>query len=148
MMKVKDLLDQKGYDILSADPKDSVLDAISKMADHNIGALLVMKDGELLGIISERDYRNKIILKGRRSKDTPVSDIMSDQIVCVKPTDNINLCMQLMTNKKIRHLPVIDDDAVVGVISIGDVVKAVIKTQKNEIDSLRNYITTGGGYPS
>jgi CBS domain-containing protein len=147
-MKVKDLLDQKGYDILSADPKDSVLDAISKMADHNIGALLVMKDGELLGIISERDYRNKIILKGRRSKDTPVSDIMSDQIVCVKPTDNINLCMQLMTNKKIRHLPVIDDDAVVGVISIGDVVKAVIKTQKNEIDSLRNYITTGGGYPS
>jgi len=147
-MKVKDLLDQKGYDILSADPTDSVLDAISKMADHNIGALLVMKDDELLGIISERDYRNKIILKGRRSKDTPVSDIMSDQIVCVKPTDNINLCMQLMTNKKIRHLPVIDDDAVVGVISIGDVVKAVIKTQKNEIDSLRNYITTGGGYPS
>lgn len=147
-MKVKDLLDQKGYDILSADPEDSVLDAIAKMADHNIGALLVMKDGELLGIISERDYRNKIILKGRRSKDTPVSDIMSDQIVCVKPTDNINLCMQLMTNKKIRHLPVINDDAVVGVISIGDVVKAVIKTQKNEIDSLRNYITTGGGYPS
>lgn len=147
-MKVKDILDQKGYEILSAEPKDSVLDAISKMADHNIGALLVMKDGELLGIISERDYRNKIILKGRRSKDTPVSDIMSDQIVCVKPTDNINLCMQLMTNKKIRHLPVIDDDSVVGVISIGDVVKAVIKTQKNEIDSLRNYITTGGGYPS
>lgn len=147
-MKVKDILDKKGTEIYSVNPDESVLDAISKMADLNIGALLVMKGGNLVGIISERDYRNKIILKGRTSKDTPVSKIMVDQVVGVKPSDNINLCMQLMTNKKIRHLPVLEDEEVVGVISIGDVVKAVIQSQKNEINSLRNYITTGGGYPA
>lgn len=147
-MKVKDILDKKGTEIYSVNPDESVLDAISKMADLNIGALLVMKGTTLVGIISERDYRNKIILKGRTSKDTPVSKIMVDQVVGVKPSDNINLCMQLMTNKKIRHLPVLEDDKVVGVISIGDVVKAVIQSQKSEIDSLRNYITTGGGYPA
>lgn len=147
-MKVKDILDKKGTEIYSVNPDESVLDAISKMADLNIGALLVMKGTSLVGIISERDYRNKIILKGRTSKDTPVSKIMVDQVVGVKPSDNINLCMQLMTNKKIRHLPVLEDNKVVGVISIGDVVKAVIQSQKSEIDSLRNYITTGGGYPA
>lgn len=147
-MKVKDILDKKGTEIYSVNPDISVLDAISKMADLNIGALLVMKGTALVGIISERDYRNKIILKGRTSKDTPVSEIMVDQVVAVQPSDNINLCMQLMTNKKIRHLPVLDDEKVVGVISIGDVVKAVIQSQKNEIDSLRNYIATGGGYPA
>lgn len=147
-MKVKDILDKKGYDIVSVTPDVTVLHSISKMAEYNIGALLVMKEGVLVGIISERDYRNKVILKGRTSKDTLVSEIMVDQVVWVKPTDNINLCMQLMTNKKIRHLPVLDDEKVIGVISIGDVVKAVINSQKNEIDSLRNYITTGGGYPT
>lgn len=147
-MKVKDILDKKGTEIYSVNPDISVLDAISKMADLNIGALLVMKGTTLVGIISERDYRNKIILKGRTSKDTPVSQIMVDQVVAVQPSDNINLCMQLMTNKKIRHLPVLDDEKVVGVISIGDVVKAVIQSQRNEIDSLRNYIATGGGYPA
>lgn len=147
-MKVKDILNTKGRDIISVEPEKTVLHAISKMEEHNIGALLVMKEGKLKGIISERDYRNKVILKGRTSKDTPVSDIMVDQVICVKQSDNINLCMQLMTNKKIRHLPVLDGENVEGVISIGDVVKAVIKSQKNEIDSLRNYITTGGGYPS
>lgn len=146
-MKVKDILNKKGTEIYSVNPDVSVLDAISKMADLNIGALLVMKGATLVGIISERDYRNKIILKGRTSKDTTVSKIMVDQVVAVKPSDNINLCMQLMTNKKIRHLPVLDDEKVVGVISIGDVVKAIIQSQKNEIDSLRNYIATGGGYP-
>jgi CBS domain-containing protein len=107
-----------------------------------------MKNDSLVGIISERDYRNKIILKGRTSKDTTVSQIMVGEVVCVKPSDNTNLCMQLMTNKKIRHLPVLDNHKLMGVISIGDVVKAVIESQKNEIDSLRNYITTGGGYPA
>lgn len=147
-MKVKDILDKKGTDIYSADPNESVLDAISKMAELNIGALVVTDEQTLVGIISERDYRNKVILKGRTSKDTLVSQIMVDKVICVKPSDNINLCMQLMTNKKIRHLPVLDDDSLVGVISIGDVVKAVIESQKNEIDSLRNYIATGGGYPT
>ncbi|CAN5182079.1 CBS domain-containing protein [soil metagenome] len=147
-MKVKDILKKKGYEIISVEPDVTVLHAISKMAEHNIGALLVMKKGKLVGIISERDYRNKVILKGRTSKDTSVQEIMVDQVIGVKPTDNINLCMQLMTNNKIRHLPVLDEEKVVGVVSIGDVVKAVINSQKNEIDSLRNYITTGGGYPT
>lgn len=147
-MKVKDILDKKGTDIYSVGPDESVLEAISKMAELNIGALVVMESGSLVGIISERDYRNKIILKGRTSKDTLVSQIMVGKVVCVEPTDNINLCMQLMTNKKIRHLPVLDERSLVGVISIGDVVKAVIESQKNEIDSLRNYIATGGGYPA
>ncbi|REL33256.1 CBS domain-containing protein [Rhodohalobacter sp. SW132] len=147
-MKVKDILDEKGYDILYTEPENTVYECIAKMADHNIGALLVMKDSKLLGIISERDYRNKIILKGKASKETKVSEIMVDKVIAVKPTDNINLCMQLMTNKKIRHLPVLNDEKVVGVISIGDVVKAVIRSQKNEIDSLRDYIATGGGYMS
>lgn len=147
-MKVKDILDKKGTDIYSVSKNESVLDAISKMAELNIGALVVMDGQTLVGIISERDYRNKVILKGRRSKDTLVSQIMVDQVICVQPSDNINLCMQLMTNKKIRHLPVLDDGSLTGVISIGDVVKAVIASQKNEIDSLRNYIATGGGYPA
>lgn len=147
-MKVKDILDKKGYDIISVEPDVTVLHAISKMAEHNIGALLVMEKGKLVGIISERDYKRKVILKGRASKDTTVHEIMVDQVIGVKPTDNINLCMQLMTNEKIRHLPVLDGEKVTGVISIGDVVKAVINSQKNEIDSLRNYITTGGGYPA
>jgi len=147
-MKVKDLLEKKGTEIYSVGPDESVLEAISKMAELNIGALVVMDNDTLVGIISERDYRNKIILKGRTSKDTPVSQIMVDKVICVEPNDNINLCMQLMTNKKIRHLPVLDNDSLVGVISIGDVVKAVIESQKNEIDSLRNYIATGGGYPA
>lgn len=146
-MKVRDILKKKGHDIISVEPDVTVLHAISKMAEHNIGALLVMKKGKLVGIISERDYKRKVILQGRTSKDTLVSEIMVDQVVGVKPTDNINLCMQLMTNEKIRHLPVLNGEEVVGVISIGDVVKAVINSQKNEIDSLRNYITTGGGYP-
>ncbi|HKL15248.1 MAG TPA: CBS domain-containing protein [Balneolaceae bacterium] len=147
-MKVKDLLEKKGTEIYSVGPDESVLEAISKMAELNIGALVVMENDTLVGIISERDYRNKIILKGRTSKDTQVSQIMVDKVICVEPTDNINLCMQLMTNKKIRHLPVLQNDSLVGVISIGDVVKAVIESQRNEIDSLRNYIATGGGYPA
>lgn len=146
-MKVKDLLERKGYDVYSIAPDESVLAAIRKMAEHNIGALLVVDEDTLVGIVSERDYRNKIILKGRTSKETAVSTIMVDEVICVKPSDSINLCMQLMTNKKIRHLPVLENSKVVGVISIGDVVKTVIQNQKNEIESLRSYITTGGGYP-
>jgi CBS domain-containing protein len=147
-MKVSEILNQKGREIFSVQPDHTVYDAIAKMAEHNIGALLVMQDSKLMGIISERDYRNKVILKGRTSKDTEVEDIMSKDVVCVEPTDSVNLCMQLMTNKKIRHLPVMDDEQVVGVVSIGDVVKTVIANQKSEIDSLRSYIVSGGGYPS
>ncbi|MDR9416224.1 MAG: CBS domain-containing protein [Gracilimonas sp.] len=146
-MQVKEILNQKGRDIYSVKPDDSVYSAISKMAEYQVGALLVMEDHKIAGIISERDYRNKVILKGRTSKTTPVRDIMTDKVIRVNTDDTINLCMQLMTDKKIRHLPVMDNDQVVGVISIGDVVKTVIAKQKSEIDSLRDYIGSGGGYP-
>ncbi len=144
-MQVKELLNQKGRDIYSVTPDETVYNAIEKMAELNIGALLVLNDGKLVGIISERDYRNKVILKGRTSKETKVKEIMTETVIRVAPTDTINLCMQLMTENKIRHLPVLDDERVVGVISIGDVVKTVIAKQKVEINTLRDYI--GGGYP-
>lgn len=144
-MQVKEILNQKGRDVFSVKPEDTVYNAIAKMAEYNIGALLVVEAGKLVGIISERDYRNKVILKGRTSKTTTVEEIMTDKVIRVNPTDSVNLCMQLMTDKKIRHLPVVDDEKIVGVISIGDVVKTVIATQKVEINSLRDYI--GGGYP-
>lgn len=145
-MTVKEILNRKGNQIYSVRPDDSVYDAIKKMADLNIGALLVIDENEKLkGILSERDYRNKVILKGRTSATTPVKDIMVKQVFCVNSYDSVNLCMGLMTEKKIRHLPVLDDGKLSGIISIGDVVKSVIDEQKVEIDSLRNFIA--GGYP-
>lgn len=144
-MQVKEILNQKGRNVFSVKPEDTVYNAIAKMAEHNIGALLVVEAEKLVGIISERDYRNKVILEGRTSKTTRVKDIMTEKVIRVNPTDSVNLCMQLMTDKKIRHLPVVDDEEIVGVISIGDVVKTVIANQKVEINSLRDYI--GGGYP-
>jgi CBS domain-containing protein len=144
-MTVKDILNRKGNQVYSVHPRETVYDAIKKMADLNIGALMVLENEKIVGIISERDYRNKVILKGRTSSSTPVNEIMVKQVFCVNSTDNINLCMQLMTEKKIRHLPVLDNGKLVGIISIGDVVKSVIDKQKVEIDGLRNYIT--GSYP-
>lgn len=145
-MTVKEILNRKGNQIYSIHPQETVYDAIKKMADLNIGALIVLDDNDkIAGIISERDYRNKVILKGRTSSTTPVQDIMVKQVFCVNSTDDVNLCMGLMTEKKIRHLPVLDDGELSGMISIGDVVKSVIDQQKIEIDSLRNYIA--GGYP-
>lgn len=145
-MKVIDLLSNKGTEIYSIRSDDTVYDAIKKMSELGIGALLVIDNEKLNGIISERDYRDKVILKGRQSKNTPVKDIMTSNVFCVNSNDSVNLCMQLMTKHKIRHLPVLDGDQLSGVISIGDVVKSVIDQQKGEINSLRNYIA-GGRYP-
>ena len=144
-MKVKHILRQKGTDIYSTSPDETVFNAIKKMSELKIGALLVMDGDKLAGILSERDYRDKVILKGRQSKTTPVKDIMSKQVFCVNTDDEVNLCMKLMTVKKIRHLPVLNDGKLMGVISIGDVVKSVIDKQKVEIDELRDYISSG--YP-
>lgn len=144
-MQVSNILSQKGNEVYSVAPDESVYNAIKKMAELNIGALLVMDGESLAGIISERDYRNKVILEGRTSKETKVKEIMTEEVIRVNSTDSTNLCMQLMTDKKIRHLPVVDNEKVHGVISIGDVVKTVIANQKVEIDSLRDFI--GGGYP-
>jgi CBS domain-containing protein len=144
-MKVKDIIARKGSDIYFVNSDVTVFDAIKKMSDLNIGALLVLDNGNLSGIISERDYRDKVILKGKLSKSTPVRDIMTVKIFKVEIQDDLNTCMRIMTNQKIRHLPVMEGNKVVGVISIGDVVKSVIDEQKFEIDSLKDYIA--GSYP-
>lgn len=138
---VRQVLEKKGYDIWWIDPDATVYEALELMAEKNIGAVLVMKDGELVGILSERDYARKVILKGRFSRETPVRDIMSERVVCVRPDQTLDECMALMTEKRIRHLPVIENNRVIGVISIGDVVKAIISEQAFVIQQLENYIT-------
>lgn len=143
-MLVRDILKDKGTEIYSILPDKTVYEAIAKMADLNIGALLVMED-DLEGIISERDYRNKVILKGRTSKTTPVRDIMTSNVYCVEPGDSVEQCLAIMTEKKFRHLPVLENNKVAGVVSIGDLVKAVISRQEVEIKNLRHYIA--GSYP-
>lgn len=140
-MKVRDILINKGSEIYSIGSDATVYDAIKKMSELGIGALLVVDQDNLTGIISERDYRDKVILKGRQSKTTPVRDIMTSRVITVEGDNNIKLCMQLMTEHKIRHLPVLENNELKGVISIGDVVKSIIDQQKVEIDSLRSYIT-------
>lgn len=144
-MKVKDVIQQKGSEVHSTRPETSIFEAIKKMSELNIGSLLVLVDGKLAGIITERDYMDKVILKGKNSKETPVSEIMSKEVYRVQASDDINTCMRIMTDQKIRHLPVVDDSNISGVISIGDVVKSVIDQQKVEINSLRDYIS--GNYP-
>lgn len=144
-MKVKDIINQKGSDIYSVTSDETVLNAIKSMSELKIGAMLVMDGENLSGIISERDYRDKVILMGKQSKTTAVCEIMTSKVYKVEPGDDLNTCMRIMTNQKIRHLPVMDKGKVVGLISIGDVVKSVIDEQKFEIDSLKDYIA--GGYP-
>ncbi len=144
-MKVKEVLSRKGSDIYSIRSDKTVYDAIKMMSELNIGALLVIDDGKFVGIISERDYRDKVILKGRQSKSTPVKDIMTDKVFCVSYDEDVKMCMRIMTQRKIRHLPVLKGEDLEGLISIGDVVKSVIDEQKYEIESLREFI--GGSYP-
>lgn len=144
-MLIRDILRNKGSQVFHINPEETVYNAIEKMADKDIGALLVMEGEQLVGIISERDYRNKVILKGRTSKTTAVKEIMSSKVYCVTPTESVEQCLVLMTEHKFRHLPVIEDNIVAGVISIGDLVKATISQQKIEIHHLRHYIT--GTYP-
>jgi CBS domain-containing protein len=140
MQTVSQLLEAKGSQIFSVAPQDSVLHAIETMATRHVGALLVMQEGALLGIISERDYARKVILKNRSSHDTPVSDIMSSPAVSVTPDDTVHHCMQLMTDGRFRHLPVVKSGRVVGMLSIGDLVKAVIQEQSQHIEQLERYI--------
>ena len=144
-MEIRDLLNKKGKEVYHVSPDTTVYEAISKMSEYDVGALLVLEDDRLCGLISERDYRNKVILKGRTSKDTPVGDIMSTKLITITPKDSVENCMHLMTDKRVRHLPVMDDDQVVGVISIGDIVKSIIDKQKEEIEDLKGYIS--GNYP-
>jgi CBS domain-containing protein len=140
MQTVNQLLKVKGGQIFSLAPTDSVLKAIEMMADRHVGALLVMQQGSLVGIISERDYARKVILKHRSSSDTSVGDIMTSSPVTVSPEDTIRRCMELMTEGRFRHLPVAQAGKVIGMLSIGDLVKAVIEEQRDQIEQLERYI--------
>ena len=140
MASVRQLLDGKGTAIYTVGPEDPVLEAIQLMADHHVGALLVMKGDELAGIVSERDYARKVILLGRSSSATPVWQIMSSPVYTVSPSQTVDDCMRLMTEHRVRHLPVVEHGHVVGVISIGDLVKAVIEDQRRTIEQLESYI--------
>jgi CBS domain-containing protein len=142
MKLVKHILETKGGDIWQIEPGESVLEAIKLMAEKKIGALLVMEDERLVGIISERDYARKVILRGKSSRETPVSEIMTAEVFSIEPLETVEDCMKLMTDKRIRHLPVLENGKVVGVLSIGDLVKAIIAEQEFTIKQLENYITS------
>ena len=141
MKLIKHLLDRKGRDIISVKPETSVLDAIRLMAEKGIGSLVVMEDQEMLGIMSERDYARKVIIKGRSSESTAVSEIMTGNVFTTSSSETVNDCMSVMTEKKIRHLPVVEDNVVIGMISIGDLVEAIIADQQEEIEQLEHYIS-------
>ncbi|MCZ4225167.1 CBS domain-containing protein [Pedobacter rhodius] len=140
MKTVKQLLDTKQARIISVSENTSVLDALKVMTDKNISAVLVMKGAELSGIFTERDYARKIILQGKSSKDTLISEAMTPHPISIRLNDSIDKCMELMTEKHIRHLPVVDNDEVKGMVSIGDVVKFIIADQKQTISHLESYI--------
>ena len=141
MKLVKHLLDRKGRHVISVAPDTSVLDAIKLMADKAVGSLVVMQDDKLLGIMSERDYARKVIIKGRSSESTPVSEIMTADVITTSSAHTVNECMNQMTERKIRHLPVVEDERVIGMISIGDLVEAIISDQQEEIEQLEHYIS-------
>ena len=142
MQTVSYILKSKGSDVASVTPDTMVRDALRIMAEKNIGAIVVMNNDKLVGIFSERDYARKIILKDKSSKTTPISEIMtSEELVTVKPGTSIDDCMVLMTDRRIRHLPVVENEKLLGVISIGDLVKHIIEDQKITIENLQNYIS-------
>ncbi len=141
MKLVQHLLDRKGRELISIVQDASVFDAIKLMADRGVGSLLVMDGGDLKGIVTERDYARKVIIKGRSSESTEVGEIMSTDIVTATSRQTVNECMTLMTDRRIRHLPIVSDDEVVGMISIGDLVQAIISDQQEEIEQLEHYIS-------
>ena len=140
MKTVKDILGAKGSKVYSISPDATVYDALNRMAEKNVGSMLVFEGKNLLGLISERDYSRKTILKGRLSKDTAVREIMTTSVVSVHPDDDIEECMELFTDKRVRHLPVIEKGKVLGIVSIGDVVKSIIDYKEFIIEELENYI--------
>ncbi len=138
--KVTDILLRKGSNIISVNPKSSVLEALQIMADKNIGSVMVMENGKYLGMMTERDYSRKIVLQGKSSTDTKVSEIMSSNLPRVTPADSVDYCMQLMSDKNIRYVPVFENDIVIGIVSINDVVKETILSQQETISQLKDYL--------
>jgi CBS domain-containing protein len=141
MIKIGQLLNTKGHDVWYVSPQAAVFDALKLMAKKDIGALLVLENENLVGIISERDYARKVILKGKNSMDTLVKDIMTSEVITIQADQTIDSCMELMTNHHIRHLPVYEGNQLIGIISIGDVVKAIISQQEYLIEQMEQYIT-------
>lgn len=143
MIKVKDILQTKGQDVLTITPDTTVYEALTIMADRNVGALVVIDGETVAGIMSERDYARKVILHGKSSREMQVSEIMTSRVYYVHPDQNVQDCMAQMTDKHVRHLPVLEQDRLVGIISIGDVVKTIMADQEDTIKLLENYITGG-----
>jgi len=143
---VEEILRQKGTEVLTTDPNSTVFDAIARMVDHNVGSILVTDDGEIEGIFTERDYLRRIVLEGRTSKTTRVEEVMTTDVVWVDPNYTADECMALMTEHKCRHLPVLSDNALTGIISIGDCVKQVSRTARSRVEELQKYIS--GRYPA
>ncbi len=141
MATVRQILDAKGHDVATIGPDATVYNAIKKLADENIGSLVVMDEGKIVGIVTERDYARNVILKGKKSPTTLVRDIMSRRVVSVGLEQSVEECMALMTDKAIRHLPVLESKRLVGMVSIGDLVKSIIGDQKFIIDQLEHYIS-------
>ena len=142
MLTTRHLLERKGSQVYSIRPEDHVINAIQLMSDKHVGALLVMRGAELVGIVSERDYARKVILLGRSSAETRVSEIMSSPVTTVTPAHTVSECMKIVTEQRVRHLPVVEEGRVLGVVSIGDLVKAVIEEQQQQIEQLERYITS------
>jgi len=145
MISVRQLLEEKGSDVWSITPQTTTFEALGFMAEKNIGALLVVEEGRLVGVFSERDYARKVILKGKSSSTTTVGDLMTREVFTVRPEETIKDCMKLMTDNRIRHLPVSENDRLIGIITIGDVVNKIITIQRRTIDQLGQYIS-GSGY--
>ncbi|MDJ0740358.1 MAG: CBS domain-containing protein [Gammaproteobacteria bacterium] len=141
-MQVREILDSKGHDFWSVGPGTSAHEALRVMADNEVGSVLVVEDGQVRGIVTERDYVRKVAMEGKSSPDTWVTDIMTSQVLCTRPEQTIEQAMALMTDKRVRHLPVLSDDEIVGVVSIGDLVKAVISEQQFLIAQLESYINS------
>ena len=141
MLKIRDVLKTKGNEVWSVDPKKTVYEALEVMADKNVGALVVLDDGKLVGIFSERDYARKVVLKGYHAQDIHVEDLMTKEVYSVTPAETVEECMAVMTAAHCRHMPVFEDDRLVGLVSIGDIVNATITEQKVKIRDLEKYIT-------
>jgi CBS domain-containing protein len=142
MTTVRQLLKEKGHNVFTVGPGETVFDAIRKMADENIGSLIVCEGTKLIGIITERHFARKVFLKGRASPSTLVQDIMETQVLFARPDQSVDECMAVMTEKRIRHLPVMDQEKLIGIISIGDLVKNIIRDQKFTIDQLTHFISS------
>jgi CBS domain-containing protein len=143
LKSVRQVLEDKGYAVETVTPETSVYDALQKMSNRGVGALVVIEGGEIRGLFSERDYARKIVLQGRASKNTPVQEVMTRRVITVEPQQTVEACMVLMTEKRIRHLPVVENVRLIGIVSIGDVLKAIIEAQRLTIEELATYITSG-----